>query len=264
MKCIVVFITVCLFSIKGFAQTDICGDLKSIDTTFSNAFNKVYNVDKPLSSDRLYLKKLYDYYRKFLTDNASSDMSSLTGIQMINQYAFILYQEGKDNEAEAEIIFGMQHFLENIERGDARCYVAFKGYISYTEKQVQRITNNFVYVGTLIAFKKNNPSFALKLLMKAAERDLLGSNPEMYMASLQMLQYKITKHEIDDTCFFAAYGQLIASHEPLSIKQASYNLRLAIENSNSGIIVDPLKIITDAKFITLRPAMVKRYKYLNF
>lgn len=264
MKCIVVFIALSLFSIRGLAQGDICGDLIAIDSSFSNAFEKVYNADKPVNSDRLYLKKLYDYYRKILFDNKSSEMASLVGIQLINRYVFILNQEKKDNEAMAEILFGMENFLENIERGTAKCYVVFKGDISYKESQVQKIVDNFIYVSTLVAFAKNTPSFAEKILMVAAERDLLGSNAEMYMASLQLLQYKITKHEIDDTCFFAAYSQLIASHEPLSIKQASYNLRLAIDNSNSGITVDPLKIITDPTFITFRPAMVKRYKYLNF
>jgi hypothetical protein len=262
MKFSLIFILLCIVSTRIVSQ-DICGELEGIESSFKKAYEKVYDENYPLAADRSYLKDLYSSYRKFLTENKATGLAAVVALKVVTQYAYVLYKEKKFKEGIAEVRFGMDNFLEHLERGYEFCYVVFKGNISYTEASVQISVDNFLNVATLLSFELNETSLPQKILMKVAERDLIGSNSQMNMAAHKILKYKIAKQEIDDTCFYAAYGTLISDYEEKSVRQATEDLNDAIANLNNNAI-SAMQIITDPKRISYRPPMVKRYKYLNF
>ncbi|MEO7308067.1 MAG: hypothetical protein ABIR78_10545 [Ferruginibacter sp.] len=263
MKFLLVPLALFIFSTTCVAQ-DICGELQGMDTSFTKAFERVYNESSPSASDRKYLKELYFSYRKFLVDNNATGIAALVGLKIVTQYGYVLFQEKKIKEGIEEVRFGLANFLEHIERSEARCYVAFKGNISYEGKKVEVIVDNFLKVSTLLSFELNEPSLPQQILMKVAERDLIGSNSQMNMAAHKILKYKIKRQEIDDTCFYAAYAELLSDYEEKSVQQAIDDLNDAIDNLHSPTGISAMKIITDPKLISYRPPMVKRYKYLNF
>jgi hypothetical protein len=263
MKFSLILFSFCLLSATCAAQ-DICGELNEIDTSFASAYKKVIDADNPSNADRTYLKNLYFSYRKFLAENKATGLGAVVAIKMIGQYGFVLLKEKRFKEGLAEMRFGMDNFLEQIERGDQWCYVAFKGNISYTEKNVQVAVDNFLCAATLLAFELNETAFAQQMLMKVAERDLIGSNTQMNKAASKILKYKINRQEIDDTCFYAAYAVMLSDYEQKSIADAMTALNDAVENYQSNHGISTITIITDPKLISYRPPMVKRYKYLNF
>jgi len=263
MKFSFVLLTVCLISASCAAQ-DICGQLKGIDASFSDAYKKVIGINNPSASDRAELKDLYSSYRQFLAENKATGMGAAVALKIISQYAYVLLQEKKFKEGLAEIRFGMDNFIEHIERGGEWCYVAFKGNISYDENAVQDNVDNFLCAGTLLCFELNETAYAQQILMKVAERDLIGSNPPMNIAAAKIFKYKMNRQEFDDTCFYAAYGAMLSDYEEKSVTQAMNDLNDAIQNLHSSNGVSTIKVITDPKRISYRPPMVKRYKYLNF
>jgi hypothetical protein len=263
MKFSFVLFVLCLLSIHCAAQ-DICGELNAIDTSFNNAYQRVIDKENPSTADRTYLKNLYYSYRKFLVDNKATGIAAVIALKMVAHYGDVLYQEKRFKEGIAEIRFGMDNFLENIERGYASCYVAFKGNIYYTEQGVQENVDVFIRTATELSFKLNETALPQQILMKLAERDLIGSNPQMNTAAGMILKYKISKQQIDDTCFYAAYAVLVSDYEQKSVRQAMNDLNDAIDNLHSLNGITAMKIITDPKRISYRPPMVKRYKYLNF
>jgi hypothetical protein len=263
MKFSLVLFLLCILSGSCAAQ-DICGELNAIDTSFNNAYKKVIDTDSPSAADRTYLENLYFNYRKFLADNKATGLAAIIALKMVAHYGDVLFQEKKFKEGLAEIRFGMDHFLEYIERGSAWCYVAFKGNISYTEEGVQENVDIFMRTATQLSFELNETALPQQVLIKLGERDLIGSNPQMNKAAGMILKYKISRQQIDDTCFYAAYGVLVSDYEQKSVRQAMDDLNDAIGNLHSLNGITAMKIITDPKLISYRPPMVKRYKYLNF
>jgi len=94
MKFYLVVFVLCLQSVNCVAQ-DICGELVSIDTSFTNAYNKVANKNSPSAADKVYLKSLYFSYRNFFAENKATGVAAVVALKVITQYAFTLYDEKK-------------------------------------------------------------------------------------------------------------------------------------------------------------------------
>jgi hypothetical protein len=195
----------------------------------------------------------YLHYRDALQVWESVDMAAITGLSIIDNYSYVLLLQHKNEESMEEIKFGYDHFLKYLRRGDARCYAPFKGTYSYNKQQIAEIVSGFFEMGVFSAIRLNDYAFAKKLMMAVDEREMMARTYPTADACAYILNNKVYLREIDDTCFTAAYGCMLAKYSTLPKDQESH-----------VISIDPMEVITDAKFINYKPARIKSYNYLDY
>lgn len=243
------FLATLIFS----SNAQICAELETMKRNFFDKTEAISAIEKPTAAQMSEYTKLYNQYIQKLDEYGHMDMPALAAMAIISSYTYVLLTQHMYQQSMTEIKFGYTHFLQYLERGDARCDQVYNGTYSYTQEQVRQIVSDFCDRGVYTAAMLNNYSFAQKLLMLTDERDMLTNTFGAFDASALVLDYKAAVNEIDDTCFTAAYGYMLAKYSPIPDGQAR---RLTI--------IDPLQVITNEKFINFRPARIKKYNYLDY
>lgn len=244
-----------LFPLILCAQ-DVCSELEKWDNDFTARCKSFLSLQHPTTADWQTYRDAYMSYRSVLDANKDAQVVPLVGLTMASQYCFDLYKRNKYAEAMEEIKFAYDHFLENVERGEARCYAAFVGRFGFSQPQVQHVGTNFFYVGTYVATDLNDYAFAQKLLMKTDERELLGNFYECNLACTRIFRYKMQKGEIDEACFTAAYGYMMSNYQKVMTQR--------FDSLTPGVDANPMDVIVNPAFIKYKPARLTRYNYLDY